>query len=74
MIRTETIGDRVSTYSDAGLKLRQLETGILYDDAIDVEGLHTYTETDMPIEDDLTDSEVLSIIMGRDSDEPSDGE
>ena len=74
MIRTETIGDRVRTYSDAGLKLRQLETGILYDDAIDVEGLHTYTETDMPIEDDLTDSEVLSIIMGRDSDEPSDGE
>lgn len=74
MIRTEIIGDRVHTYSDAGLKLRQLETGILYDDAIDVEGLHTYTETDRPIEDDLTDSEALSIIMGRDSDEPADGE
>ena len=51
MIRTEIIGDRVRTYSDAGLKLRQLETGILYDDAVDVPGLYTYEETDQPIDE-----------------------
>lgn len=51
MIRTETIGDRVRTYSDAGMKLRQLETGILYDDAVDVPGLYTYEETDQPIDE-----------------------
>lgn len=76
MIRTEQIGDRVHTYSDAGMKIRQDQTGIVYDDAMDVPGIgHTYTETDMPIEDEeLTDSEALSIIMGRDSDEPANGE
>ena len=62
------------TYSDAGLYIRQ-ETGVEYAEAIDVEGMHTYTETDRPVEDEeLTDSEALSIIMGRDSDEPTDGE
>lgn len=62
------------TYSDAGLYIRQ-ETSAEYAEAIDVEGLHTYTETDRPVEDEeLTDSEALSIIMGRDSDEPADGE
>lgn len=62
------------TYSDAGLYIRQ-ETGTEYAEAIDVEGLHTYTETDRPIEDEeISDSEALSIIMGRDADEPADGE
>lgn len=62
------------TYSDAGLYIRQ-ETGAEYAEAIDVEGLHTYTETDRPIEDeDISDSEALSIIMGRDGDEPADGD
>ena len=51
MIRTETFGDRVRTYSAAGLKLRQLETGLLYDDAADVPGLYTYEETDQPIDE-----------------------
>jgi hypothetical protein len=62
------------TYSDAGLYIRQ-ETGAEYAEAVDVEGSeYIYTETDRPIEDDLTDSEALSIIMGRDSDEPADGD
>lgn len=39
------------TKSDAGFKLRQNETGIVYDSAIDVENApFTYAETDEPIE------------------------
>lgn len=41
------------TYSDEGMKIRQLETDILYDEAIDVEPLrYTYEETNIPIEED----------------------
>ena len=75
MIRIEEIGDRIHTYSDAGMKIRQNETGIVYDDAMDVpESGYTYTETDEPIDvEEISDSEALSIIMGRDADEPADG-
>ena len=39
------------TYSDAGMMIRQNETGAEYDEAIDVEGApYTYTETETPIE------------------------
>ena len=76
MIITETIGDRIHTYSDIGMKIKQEQTGIIYDDAMDVPEMgYTYTETDKPVEDEeLSDSEALSIIMGRDSDESADGE
>lgn len=75
MIRIEQIGDRVYTYSDAGMKILQNETGIVYEDALDVpESGYTYTETDIPIEDELSDSEALNIIMGRDADEPTDSD
>ena len=34
------------TYSDEGFKIRQVQTGIIYDEAIDVENApYTYTET-----------------------------
>ena len=53
------------TYSDIGMKIRQIETGIEYNDAIDVEDLHTYEETENSIdEEELSDSEALNIIMG----------
>ena len=75
MIQTEQIGDRVHTYSDAGMKILQVETGIVYEDALDVPTSgYTYTETDIPIEDELTDSEALRIIMGRDSHEQDDSD
>lgn len=75
MIRTEQIGDRVYTYSDTGMKILQVETGIVYEDALDVpESDYTYTETDIAIEDEITDSEALSIIMGRDANEQTDGD
>lgn len=39
------------TYSDQGFMLRQIETDILYSEAIDVEGApYTYKETDILIE------------------------
>lgn len=39
------------TYSDAGMMVRQNETGVEYAEAIDVEGApYTYTETETPIE------------------------
>ena len=38
-------------YSDLKVKIRQVETGYVYDEAIDVENApYTYVETDMPLE------------------------
>lgn len=43
----------IRRYSDKNLKIRQIETGVLYDEAIDVEDSnYTYEETDIPIEDE----------------------
>ena len=68
MIQTETIGDRIHTYSDAGMKIRQEQTGIIYEDAMDVPEMgYTYTETDEPVPDvDIDDTEALNILLGRD--------
>ena len=62
------------TYSDAGMMIRQTETGAEYAEAIDVEGAtYTYTETETPIptselttEERLQDAETaLGIIFGE---------
>ncbi len=46
------------TYSDENLKIRQIETGVIYDEAIDIASASwTYTETDIPIEDLYEDDE-----------------
>ena len=49
------------TYSDAGMIIRQNETGVEYAEAIDVEGTpYIYTETETPIETpELTTEERL---------------
>lgn len=66
MIRTEIIDNRVHTYSDAGMKILQEQTGIVYDDAIDVPSNgYTYVETDTPIEEDITAEEALNILLGE---------
>lgn len=55
MIVTEYVenGSRIRHYSDIGMKIRQVETGVIYDDAVDVlDAGYTYEETDLPIEDD----------------------
>ena len=52
------------TYSDTGLMIRQAETGVEYDVAIDVENApYTYIEADEAA-DDIPDSDALAIITG----------
>ena len=69
MIQTEMIGERILHYSDQNMKIRQIETGKLYEDAIDVMPCpYTYEETDIPIpvdEEEIDDNEALNIILGR---------
>lgn len=44
-------GTRERRYSDLGMKLRQIETGDLYDDAVDIIPCrYTYEETDIPVD------------------------
>lgn len=60
----KTRGDGVRLnriYSDHDLMIRQVETGNLYDEAIDVEGApYTYEETGIPVE--VSPEELLRII------------
>ena len=67
MIVTEQVGDRIHTYSDAGMKILQDQTGIVYEDAMDVPGIgYTYTETDEPVTPEpVTAEEALNIILGE---------
>ena len=54
MLKSELIenGERIHHWSDADLKIRQIETGIIYEDAVDnVPCRYTYEETDEPIEE-----------------------
>lgn len=53
MIKTELLrdGTLIRHYSDSGMKLLQVETGIVYDEAIDVVPCkYTYEETEIPVE------------------------
>ena len=53
MIKTELLknGKLIRHYSDSGMKLLQVETGIIYDEAIDIVPCrYTYAETDKPME------------------------
>lgn len=61
--------DLIRTYSDAGFKIIQVDTGNIYDEAIDIYSTtHIYEESDEKIEDlddEPTDSELLHILLGR---------
>jgi len=53
MIKTELLkdGTLIRHYSDIGMKLLQVETGIMYDEAIDIVPCkYTYEETENPVE------------------------
>ena len=67
MIQTEDLGTVIRTYSDAGMKIRQIETNTLWNDAINTKPVQfTYEETDIPIDDDELDAdEALAIIRGE---------
>ena len=51
------------TYSDSKLMIKQVETGNVYDEAIDVENaVYTYEETGMSIDaDELTDMRLSAV-------------
>jgi len=75
MIKTELLENNlVRTYSDAGMKIHGGYPEGDYNEAIDPVSIQrTYTETDIPIEDEISDSEALYIITdgehGKDGDE-----
>lgn len=70
MIIVEQIGARERRYSDQGVKLRQIENGHPYEDAVDIVPCpYTYEETDISIDDldeDATaeDYEAALSVMG----------
>lgn len=66
MIKTETIGNFIRTYSDRGMKIHGGSPEGDYDEAFDPIGLgRTYTETNIPIEDETTAEEILNILTGE---------
>ena len=68
MILTELLNDGklIKHYSDKGVLLLQVETGVKYADPVDVVPCrYTYEETDEPIEDndeDVTGEEFLAMV------------
>jgi len=70
MIVEEPYGDDlVRHYSDRGMMMLQVETGIKYAEAIDVVPCrYTYEETDEPVDEDSGDEaspeELLAILLG----------
>lgn len=81
MIKQEFYGTRQDgvnlyrTYSDDGHKIVQTDTGAVYDEAVDVENSgHIYSESDEMIEDELTDSEALRMLLGGDRFETGTGD
>lgn len=72
MILTEIIDHGtvqvIRHYSSDNLKLRQIETGLLFDDAVDVMPCQfTYEETNTPIANDceLDAEELSNILLGE---------
>lgn len=65
--------DLYRTYSDQNVKIHCNEDGGDYDDAVNVlNSGFTFYETDIPIEsEELSDTEALNILLGRENDEPS---
>lgn len=65
MIREETMFDgRIHHWSDQGVMIRQIETGVLYEDAVDSLP-YTYEETDEPLPAyDLMPEDALEILLG----------
>lgn len=60
MLQTELLTPkRIRHYSDAGMMIRQIETGRLYEDAVDrFPCKWTYEETDIPIVTEETEPNI----------------
>lgn len=65
-IKTEYLkdGELIRHYSDSGMMMQQIETDILYQDAVDVVPCrYTYEETDIPIPvEEAQESDYLSAL------------
>lgn len=61
MIRSEMLSENlIRHYSDVRKKIKQVETDIIYDEAIDVMPCrYAYEETEIPIDEDDISSEEL---------------
>ena len=61
-------GTRIKHYSDQDMMIRQIETDILYEEAVDyVPCRYTYEETDEPIvhpDKTIDDSEAMRLLFG----------
>jgi len=66
MIIVETLGNAERRYSDQGVKLRQVETDTLWNDAVNaIPCRFTYEETDIPCDpEESTPEELLDILVG----------
>lgn len=70
MIRTEKLIingiEAIRTYSDSGMMIHGGFPEADYDEAVDpADAGRTYTETDIPIDDDTTAEELLNILVGE---------
>ena len=66
ILTEQTADGRIRHYSNQGLRIRQIETNVIYDDAVDVIPCrYTYEETNESIPDvELTAEEALDLIIG----------
>ena len=66
MIKTETVNNLVHTWSDLNVKIHGGFPESDYDEAYDpIDSGRTYTETNIPIEEDATAGELLNILTGE---------
>lgn len=66
MIKTEIVNNLVHTWSDSGMKIHGGMPEDDYDEAYDpIDSGRTYTETNIPIEEDATAEELLDILTGE---------
>lgn len=66
MIVIENLGSAERRYSDQNVKIRQIETGTLWNDAVNaIPCRYNYEETDIPCDPTEPDAEeILGILLG----------
>lgn len=66
MIKTETVNNLIHTWSDLGMKIHGGVPEGDYDEAYDpIDSGRTYTETDIPIDDETSAEEIVNILTGE---------
>ena len=66
MIKTETVNNLIHTWSDLGMKIHGGFPESDYDEAYDpIELGRTYTETNIPIDDETPAEEIVNILTGE---------